>query len=194
MNKLILEKAKRKDERDRIRAERRQCRWAAIAKEVLKGGYSGYRMRYEPRMKKKTRLAQSNSLRGASVAEGTKLTVRKTHGNSQSDPPLNILAALACSRYEHLLNNWQHCMFRFRSQASTQIFDGSTSIGDISCVCVSVSIAAFRWKGKNGKDSAKTFGIDIGDDASDDLFRTEVCKVFESAKQWAIENLEEHHY
>ena len=85
-------------------------------------------------------------------------------------------------------------MFRFRSQASTQTFDGSTSIGDISCVCVSVSIAAFRWKGANGKDSAKTFGIDIGVDASDDLFRTEVCKTFELAKQWAIKNLEEHHY
>ena len=85
-------------------------------------------------------------------------------------------------------------MFRFRSQASTQIFEGSTSIGDISRVCVSVSIAAFRWKSKYKKDSAKMFGFDIGDDASDDLFRTEVCKVFESAKQWAIENLEEHHY
>ena len=85
-------------------------------------------------------------------------------------------------------------MFRFRSQASTNIFEGSTSIGDISCVCVSVSIAAFRWKGKNNKDTAKTFGFDIGDEASDDLFRTEVCKTFELAKQWAIKNLEEHHY
>ena len=55
-------------------------------------------------------------------------------------------------------------------------------------------VAAFWWKGENKKDSAKTFGFSIGDEASEDLFRTEVCKVFESAKQWAIENLEEHHY